>query len=81
MRINDAPLALLSGLGRGWQPRVSQLRSRSTDQSNEVFVRTASRWEVATKSASGQLAIDVSRLRQAALDDLTARARARAVPA
>ncbi len=38
------------------------------DQSNEVFVSAASLWEVAIKSALGKLAVDVSLLRQAALD-------------
>jgi PIN domain nuclease of toxin-antitoxin system len=48
--------------------RVKHLRSRVVDDDNEVYVSSASFWEVAIKAGIGKLDVDVAELRQAARD-------------
>ena len=52
-------------------PRVFRHRERLLDPANEVFVSVASLWEVAIKTGTGKLDVDVAALRQAASDSLT----------
>ena len=48
--------------------RIARLHGQLLDPRNEVFVSTASLWEVAIKSALGKLDVDVVLLRRTALD-------------
>lgn len=48
--------------------RISRLHGQLLDPQNEVFVSTASLWEVAIKSALGKLDVDVVLLRRTVLD-------------
>jgi PIN domain nuclease of toxin-antitoxin system len=46
--------------------RVEHLRDRITDDDNEIWVSTASFWEVAIKVGIGKLEVDLVEVRQAA---------------
>jgi PIN domain nuclease of toxin-antitoxin system len=48
--------------------RIARLYGQLLDPQNEVFVSTASLWEVAIKSALGKLDVDVVLLRRTVLD-------------